>query len=462
MKNLRFLTFLSLIILLSFTTGCLFRSSSNPTGVSDVAQSQQLAQTAQSSNKIMPSVFTQAPDRKYTFAKSGHKLGHRFRENVKKLKGSLRLGLVGAENTEQILISFENLKVKPAKGAPKKITIDSRTIDLLSAAELSDVLVDAELDEGVYKYMEFSVKKAQIVVDGQTYNMFVPARKVRFFGKFEIKEGYTTILNIKFLHRIIKWKLFGKQRFILLPIVRISSDLELKPVDPAITDGDIEGLVENFVNADPVEGVALTLEGTDFSAVSGADGSYNFESVPAGVYTLRANHPDYLDYSFQLEVLAGQVASAVVQLNPAVIRSDVANTGWFSEFWIYSDANGQYAEVALEAPVEIDFVSLAFVKAEMKFFAQYNSLGSAQLKTYLGTEQQVSAETDLGDWWVGNTAVLNNYLGLFYASELGTEYTVDVTEIVRSNPSTAYYLAGHNLDLLDVRMTDIQLSIYYR
>jgi hypothetical protein len=98
----------------------------------------------------------------------------------------------------------------------------------------------------------------------------------------------------------------------------------------------------------------------------------------------------------------------------------------------------------------------------MKFFAQYNALGSAQLKTYLGTEQQVSAETDLGDWWVGNTAVLNNYLGLFYASELGTEYTVDVTEIVRSNPSTAYYLAGHNLDLLDVRMTDIQLSIYYR
>jgi hypothetical protein len=460
MRVLRLITFLSLIILLSLTTGCLFKSSSNPTGVDNVAQSQQLAQTAQASTSIKPSVFTEPVQRTYTFNKSGHKIGHQFKKNVKKLKGSLKLSLMGADSTEQILVSFEKMKVKPSTGAPKDISIDSRTVDLLSAADLSDVLVDAELEEGVYKYMEFSVKTAHIVVDGTEHEMWVPAKKVRFFGNFEIKEGYTTNLKIRFLHRVIKWKLFGKNRYMLIPIVKISAELELKPVDPEITDGDLNGYVENFVNAAKLEGVNVSLNGTSF--VTGADGAFNFEAVPAGVYTLKANHPDYLDYSFQVEVLAGQIASLVVQLNPAVIQSPVVNTGWFAEYWPFAEYNGTYAEAALETPIEIDFVSLAFERAELKFTAQYHAPGSAYLQAFFSSSQQVSADTDLGDWWVGNNAVLSNSLGYFYATELGNELTLDVTELVRSNPSSAYYLAAHNMDYVDIRMTDIQLSIYYR
>jgi hypothetical protein len=292
--------------------------------------------------------------------------------------------------------------------------------------------------------------------------MFVPSRKVRFFGKFEIKEGYTTNLKIKFMHRIVHWKVFKKNFYMLIPIVKISSSLELKPVDPAITDGDLNGHVESFVDASLLSGINVALEGTSFSAVTAADGSFSFTQVPAGVYTLKASHPDYLDYSFQFEVVAGQVTTAVVQMNPAIIRSTVANTGWFSEYFPFADANGVYGEVALETPVQIDFVSLAFTKAEVKFTGQYHTPGAAQFETYLGVIQQVSAETDLGSWWVGNTATLANPLGLFYASEVGTEFTVDVTEMIRNNPSTAYFLAGKNLDLVDIRMTDIQLSIYYR
>ncbi|MGM0600756.1 MAG: hypothetical protein ACQETH_13180, partial [Candidatus Rifleibacteriota bacterium] len=134
----------------------------------------------------------------------------------------------------------------------------------------------------------------------------------------------------------------------------------------------------------------------------------------------------------------------------------------FSEYYPFADANGEYGEVALETPIEIDFVSLAFNNAELKFTGQYHAGGAAQFKTYLGSSQQVSAETDLGEWWVGDSAVLENYLGLFYADEAGTEYTVDVTELIRSNPSSLYYLAAQNLDLVDIRMNDIQLSIYYR
>jgi hypothetical protein len=463
MKNLRILTILLFAMILSLTTGCLFNTSSNPVGNSSVAESQQLAQkVAQTQPQVMASSFTQPEKRNYTFAKSGHKLSTEFRQNVKRMAGSLKVSLAGSTSTDNVLISFEKMKVKPENGAPFSVAIEERTIDLLSATDLADVIGDVELPEGVYKYMEFSIKDAQIVIDGVTHSMFVPSRKVRFFGKFEIKEGYTTNLKIKFMHRIVHWKVFKKNFYMLIPIVKISSSLELKPVDPAITDGDLNGHVESFVDASLLSGINVALEGTSFSAVTAADGSFSFTQVPAGVYTLKASHPDYLDYSFQFEVVAGQVTTAVVQMNPAIIRSTVANTGWFSEYFPFADANGVYGEVALETPVQIDFVSLAFTKAEVKFTGQYHTPGAAQFETYLGVIQQVSAETDLGSWWVGNTATLANPLGLFYASEVGTEFTVDVTEMIRNNPSTAYFLAGKNLDLVDIRMTDIQLSIYYR
>lgn len=427
----------------------------------DVAQPQQLAQKVDSNQPMVKaSVFVEPQERKYTFAKNGHKVGHQFRENVKKLKGSLKVRLLGQDNTEKILLSFNKMKVKPESGRPVRISLDTRTIDMLSAADLAEVLAEQELDEGVYKYLEFSIKKAQVVIDGETKDLFVPSRRVRFFGKFEIKEGYTTNLSVKFLHRLIHWKAFARHTYMMIPIVRISSDLVLKPVDA--TDGDVAGYVESFVDGSKLAGVNVNLEGTSYSAVTAADGSFGFEKVPAGLYTIKTTHPDYLDHSFQLEVIAGQVASAVVQVNPAVIRSDVANTGWFSEYYPIADAHGEYGEVALETPIQIDFVSLAFDNAELKFTGQFHALGAGQFKTYLGVSQQVSAETDLGDWWVGNSALLENYLGLFYATDEGTEYTVDVTELIRSNPSSIYYIAAHNLDLIDIRMNDIQLSIYYR
>lgn len=450
-------------MILPLTTGCLFRSSSNPVGTSDTVANPQLAQTAASVQpKVMAKAYVPSTQRTYTFAKNAHKINHQFRENVKRMAGSLKVCLLGADSTEEILISFEKMKVKPAEGAPMKFNIDETTVNLLDAAQLSNILGEAELPEGVYKYMEFYVKSAKVVYDGATHNMVVPSRKVRFFGNFEIKEGYTTVLTIKFLHRVIKWKVFGKQFYMLIPVVRISSTLELKPVDPAITNGDINGSVENIVDAAKLAGINVSLDGTAFTAVTDANGAFAFADVPAGLYTLKANHPDYLDYSFQVEVVAGQVADLAVQLNPAVIRSNVANTGWFSEFYPFSDANGTYAETSIETPITIDFVSLAFVKAEVKFTGIYNAPGAAQFTTYLGASQQVSAETDLGYWWVGNNATLENFLGLFYARDTGSEYTVDVTDIIRNNPSSAYYLAAQNLDLADIGLHDIQLSIYYR
>lgn len=461
--KLKLILVLLLVGIMFTSTGCFFnQSSSNPVGSSSLSETQTSAQTLASPMKLA-SKYAKPEKRKFTFSKSSHKLRHCFRKNLRKVAGSLKICLNGASNSDNIYITLEKMKVKPKRGRPVKVNIDSREIDLLSATDLSDVLADANLAEGTYKYMEFYVKSARIVVDGKSYKMLVPASKVRFFGKFEIKAGYITKLNIKLMHRVIRFKFWGLKRFVFIPIVRISSELVLKPVDPQITDGDVEGLVTSLIDNAPLAGINVSLDGTAFSAVTDSEGKFLFEKVPAGVYTLKAEHPDYINDSFSVDVEAGQIASAEIQLHPAVVRSTVGSTGWFSQIYPLADAHGLYGETSMETPVEINFASLAFTKAEIKFTGFYHETGgTARFESYLATYQQISADTDMGSWWVGNGATLGTTLGINYASYAGLEYTVDVTELIRNNPSNAYYFAAKNMDLIDISIKDIQLTIYYQ
>jgi len=117
----------------------------------------------------------------------------------------------------------------------------------------------------------------------------------------------------------------------------------------------------------------------------------------------------------------------------------------------------------METPVTIDFLSLAFVKAEVTFLAEYKYDGNSPMRAYLSSTQQVQVINNLGGWWVGNNANLGLSLGeIFLPSNPGTQYTVDVTEYVRNNPSAAYFFAAMNTGIADIRVTGIQMSIYYR
>ena len=463
--NRKLILALTIGVFLPLLTGCFFLSgSSNPVGDTSIANAQKSAQALNTVKpQVMSSSYASPVNRRYTFAKSAHKIDYRFKDGVSRGPASLRVMLQAAEISDHIFITIEKMMVKPEVGPQINISMPARKVDLLSAATLSDILAEQELPAGRYNFMEFSVAAAEVVVDGQTYPVTVPSKKIRFVGKFDLKEGYTTNLKVKFLSRFQKFQQGKKHSFMLTPVVKISSELVLKPVDQ-VTAGEVKGSVESFINSDKLAGVSVSLTGTSFSAVSDATGAFSFVDVPAGVYTLKALHSDYLDYDFPVEVTAGQIADLTVQMNPAVVSSTVGNTGWFSQIYPLADANGEFAEVALETPVNIDFISLAFVKAELSFTTIYHSIGgSARCQNYLASTQQVSAETNLGSWWVGNTCNSGSFLGDFYATpEPGTPYTVDVTELIRSNPSSIYFLASRNMDIADIRMSAIQLTIYYR
>jgi hypothetical protein len=462
--NRKILLALAIGLLMPLLTGCFFHSSgSNPVGDTSFANSQQSAQALSTAKpQIMASSYTKPVDRKYTFAKCSHSIGHAFRDDVKKAAARLRVSLMSSDVTDNIFITFEKMMVKSEKGGKTNITLPTRKIDLLSASTLSDLLAEQQLPEGRYNYMEVSVKAAEINYEGKVYKVVVPSKKIRFVGKFELKDGYATNLKVKFLHRLTKWKVGKLNFFMLLPVVKIGSELVPIPVEE-VTVGNIAGSIENFVSSAKLADIAVSLEGTGFSTVTDSNGQFSFADLPAGVYNLKTYHPDFLDYSFPVEVAAGQIASVTAQLNPAVIQSSIGSTGWFARYFPFAELNGEYAEVSLETPVNIDFVSLAFVKAELKFVAEYNSGGAARCHNYLAATQQVSADAMLGDWWAGNNANLGNYLGEFYALPApGNPLTVDVTEMIRSNPSSLYFLASQNMDFVDIRMTGIQLSIFYR
>ncbi|HOY68874.1 MAG TPA: carboxypeptidase regulatory-like domain-containing protein, partial [Candidatus Ozemobacteraceae bacterium] len=450
--------------------GCLGSGGFNPVADSSLseqanaaltAQEEQLASTQVLAARARPLALGKS---RYSYAEPSFVVSHKVRSSSKGGPGCLKMRVLSASSADNIFITLDSMKVKPKVGKPISYDVVSKEIDLSNPSVITNILAETPLPAGVYNYMEFRIKGGRVVVGGASYPLVIPSNRVRFFGSFEIKDGYTTEISIRFFNKLsLKVKGNGKKKsteYMLLPIVKISSTLVQKVVVAA--DGDVSGTVFDYVKKTPLSGVSVSLSGTAFSAVSDANGTFAFSKVPNGTYDVKLTHPEYLDRNSTVIVKGGEVSELVAEMNPVVIRSTVANTGWFSEFFPWSEANGAYAEMALEIPVAIDFVSLAFTRAEMVFDAEYRFNGGARMQAYMSSAQQVQVIKNLGGWWVGNNALLGFHLGEFGATNPMTRYTIDVTDYVRNNPSASYFFAARNEDALDIRMQNVQLSIFYR
>lgn len=219
-RNLKILA-LMLVTLMPLLTGCFFSKGLTRQAIPPSFRSQRAAQVLESEKPAIKACTYAKPvaKRKYTFSQSGHKVGHNFKDGIKRAAASLRISLAGAETKDHIFITFEKMMVKSENGVKTNISVESRRVDLLSASDLSEVLTDIALAPGKYNHMEFAIKKAEIVDNGKTYNMTVPSRKIKFSGVFEIKDGYTTNLKIKFLHRITRFKFLGHSIYVMTPVV---------------------------------------------------------------------------------------------------------------------------------------------------------------------------------------------------------------------------------------------------
>lgn len=474
--NVKMIILLALTGMIPLLAGCLGSGGHNPvadTSLSDQVNASLAAETLTTGQVLGARARPQALGKsRYSYAEPPFTVVHKIK-SANRGPGSLKIRVLSATNADHIFITLDSMKVKPresikgkGKGGSqfKNIPMNSTDLDLCQPTALTEILAGADLPTGIYDYMEFSIKNAKVVVNGVTFPVKIPSSRVRFFGSFEVKDNFTTELSIRFFNKLsLKVKQNGKKKeteYLLNPIVKISSTLVQKEV--VALDGDVSGTVLDYVKKTPISGVAVCIEGTSFSGVTDANGAFSFTKVPNGTYNVKLSHADYLDKSSVVIVKGGEIAEISCEMNPAVVRSSVGNTGWFSETFPFADANGAYGEMALETPVMIDFVSLAFVKAEVVFDAEYALGGGARMNAYISSSQQVQVITNLGGWWVGNNALLGYALGEFGATSPASHYNLNVTDYIRNNPSAAYFFAARNRDAVDIRMQNVQLSIFYR
>lgn len=477
--------------------------SSNPVGNNIVNSSNA------DSNFIRANIGSPVVKRKFSFAKNSCSIIQKFRAGIHAAAARIRLELLSDSNNEDITMTINSMMVKSVTG--QKYTFNEQAEVQLNGNSLSALLAQKELPEGKYNYIEFKVDSASIMENGEEYGVHIPFDKLRLTGNFELKDGYETTLTILFSHKLIinAQKHYNRalelqyfiartayllakaayddhpnalnkaimvaakkamdnakdamsNKYTLVPTVKLGCKLTPIPI-PQVTDGDVTGVVTSLVDGTPLSNITISLEGLRNSTVTDANGKFTFTNVPVGTYNLVASNNDYIDTNCNVEINAGQVSTVEMKLNPALIYSNVGETGWFSEFYPLADINGTFGEVGLETPIRIDFVSMAFTKAEIKFNAKLHVNGSSRFNAFLATDQQVSAEGQIGSWWAGNTCNRGINLGNFLAtSDDGYNYTIDITEQLKANPSNIYYFAAENLDIVDIKLSDIQITVYYK
>ncbi len=479
-------------------------SSSNPVGTN-------LVQSSNDSTFVRANIGCPVVKRKFSFAKTACKISQRFRENIRAACARIKLELLSDSNNEDITLVINSMKVKSVDG--QTYSFDKETEAKLNGSSLSALLAEKDLPEGKYNYIEFKVDSASIIENGEEYGVHIPFDKLRCTGNFELKDGYETTLSILFCHKLIinsqvnynralevqyllariayltAKKLYEKtpnssflknamdnaklamdnakdamsNKYTLVPTIKLGCELTPIPIQE-VTDGDISGKITNLVDGTPLSNISISLDGTNLSTVTDSNGIFTINNIPAGNYSLLASNNDYVNATCSIEINAGQISNVELQMNPAIIKSTVGETGWFSEFYPLADINGTFGEVGLETPIRIDFISMAFTKAEIKFNAKLHRNGSSAFYAYLATDQQVSADGQIGNWWAGNTCNRGISLGneFLATSDNGYTYTVDITEQLKANPSNIYYLAAENIDIVDIKLSDIQITVYYK
>jgi hypothetical protein len=126
-----------------------------------------------------------------------------------------------------------------------------------------------------------------------------------------------------------------------LAFVDVDGDGKLEMCDPGEwinSEARIIGTVTN-VSGDVVVGALVKVVGTNFSAVTAADGTYTIEGVPEGVYDLTASKAPYADdFSLDTDVYAEVTVDFVLSHPSDVCEADCS---YISDSVCHADCQGK-------------------------------------------------------------------------------------------------------------------------
>jgi len=117
--------------------------------------------------------------------------------------------------------------------------------------------------------------------------------------------------------------------------------------------GSVSGRVTRVSDGNPVSGVSVTLQSTRATTVTGSDGRYHLERVPAGRQTITFRWPGYQPKEAQVTVTTGAevTADAVLDMQAVVLSEVIVSTA------------SRSPERVVDAPAAISIVDIPSVRA---------------------------------------------------------------------------------------------------
>jgi len=93
--------------------------------------------------------------------------------------------------------------------------------------------------------------------------------------------------------------------------------------------GEISGTITDSETTDPIEGALIIVEGTTFSATSGANGKYSIEDIPVGIYDVTATADGYNpETKMAQQVISGEttfIDFALIRI-PGIITGTITDS----------------------------------------------------------------------------------------------------------------------------------------
>lgn len=128
-------------------------------------------------------------------------------------------------NAEEILVTISEIRVQKTQEAFITVWKGTQEYDLLQLQNKEKLILDTELEEGMYTQIRLDVTSGQVVVNGTSNPMIVPSSEVKIPVVFNIlRDGETEIvLDFEAEHSIEVVKAGLSDQYILRPVVRVKS-----------------------------------------------------------------------------------------------------------------------------------------------------------------------------------------------------------------------------------------------
>ena len=197
--------------------------------------------------------------------------------------GMVRLALTDApvDDADAVLVTINTVDIRRAGGGPWQTFVgESRTFDLLSLrGGVSEMLGEQVLEPGEFSGVRLLVESAQIVIDGEIFDLEVPSgeqRGIQLQGDFRIITGETLDLMIDFDARKSITRREQDNNFAMKPVLR------LVPTKGA-------GFISGHVFADGIAAAVIVSQGGEeisSAIVDPEDGTYRISFLEPGIYDL--------------------------------------------------------------------------------------------------------------------------------------------------------------------------------